>query len=103
MTTLEWAYEFRDAPDLERAGEALTRKLESFVVAGPPATARDLTDRQTFEAVVAAFIAYRNVRLPKARSAARSAPRLSVAVPAVYGFSGAAWPVELIFLAPNPG
>ena len=57
MTTLEWAYEFRDAPDLERAGEALTRKLESFVVAGPPATARDLTDRQTFEAVVAAFIA----------------------------------------------
>jgi hypothetical protein len=35
--------------------------------------------------------------------AARSAPRLSVAVPAVYGFSGAAWPVELIFLAPNPG
>ena len=35
--------------------------------------------------------------------AARSAPRLSVAVPAAYGFSGAAWPVELIFLAPNPG
>jgi hypothetical protein len=32
---------------------------------------------------------------------ARSAPRLSVAVPAAFGFSGATWPVELIFLAPN--
>jgi len=35
--------------------------------------------------------------------AARSAPRLSVAVPAAFGFSGATWPVELIFLAPNAG
>ena len=33
--------------------------------------------------------------------AASSAPRLSVAVPAAFGFSGATWPVELIFLAPN--
>jgi hypothetical protein len=56
MTTLEWAFEFRDAPDLEAAGVALTRKLESFVVASPPATAQDLTDRQMFEGVVAAFI-----------------------------------------------
>lgn len=56
MTMLEWAYEFRDAPDLERAGEAHTRKLESFVVAGPPATARDLKDRQMLEGVIAAFI-----------------------------------------------
>ncbi len=35
--------------------------------------------------------------------AARSAPRLSVAVPAAFGFSGATWPVELIYLAPNAG
>ena len=35
--------------------------------------------------------------------AARSAPRLSVVVPAAFGFSGATWPVELIFLAPNGG
>jgi hypothetical protein len=35
--------------------------------------------------------------------AARDAPRLSVAVPAAFGFSGATWPVELIFLAPNAG
>ena len=34
---------------------------------------------------------------------ARSAPRLSVAVPAAFGFSGATWPVELIFLAPIAG
>lgn len=57
LTMLDWVYEFRDAPDLEAAGQALTRKLEAFVVAGPPATARDLTDRQTFEGIVAAFIA----------------------------------------------
>jgi hypothetical protein len=57
MDTLDWAFEFRDAPDLDAAGETLTRKLESLVEAGPPATARDLTDRQTFEAIVAAFIA----------------------------------------------
>ena len=35
--------------------------------------------------------------------AARSAPRLSVTVPAAFGFSGATWPIELIFLAPNAG
>jgi hypothetical protein len=35
--------------------------------------------------------------------AARSAPRLSLAVPAAFGFSGATWPVELIFLAPKAG
>jgi hypothetical protein len=35
--------------------------------------------------------------------AARSAPRLSVAIPAAFGFSGATWPVELIYLAPNAG
>jgi integrase len=57
MDTLDWAFEFRDAPDLDAAGEALTGKLESFVAAGPPSTARELTDRQTFEAIVAAFIA----------------------------------------------
>jgi hypothetical protein len=57
MDTLDWAFEFRDARDLDAAGEALTRKLESFVEAGPPNTARELTGRQTFEAIVAAFIA----------------------------------------------
>jgi hypothetical protein len=57
MSALDWAFEFRNAPDLEAAGEALARKLEFFVEAGPPTTALDLTDRQTFEAVVAAFIA----------------------------------------------
>jgi hypothetical protein len=70
MTTLDWAFEFREAPDLERAGEALTRRIESFVLAGPPTAARDLTDRQTFEGVVGAFIAqardrdFAFVRLP---------------------------------------
>jgi hypothetical protein len=34
---------------------------------------------------------------------ARSEPRLTVVVPAAFGFSGATWPVELIYLAPNAG
>jgi len=54
--TLDWAYEFRDAPDLQTAGGTLTRKLEAFVEAGPPTNARDLADRKNFQAVVAAFI-----------------------------------------------
>ncbi|MGO9772470.1 MAG: DUF6538 domain-containing protein [Roseiarcus sp.] len=29
MAALEWVYEFRDAPDLERAGAALTQRIES--------------------------------------------------------------------------
>jgi len=35
--------------------------------------------------------------------AAAGAPSLSLAIPAAFGFSGATWPVELIFLAPNAG
>ena len=35
--------------------------------------------------------------------AARAGPRLSVAVPAAFGFSGAAWSVELVYLAPDAG
>ncbi len=62
MSTLEWVYEFRDAPDLERAGEALTRKLKSLVREGPPKTARALADRQAFEGIVAAFIAQASER-----------------------------------------
>jgi hypothetical protein len=33
MDTLDWAFEFRDAPDLDAAGETLTLKLGSFVEA----------------------------------------------------------------------
>jgi hypothetical protein len=44
MTALDWGYEFKEAPDLDELGAALVRKLDAWVVKGPPVDAQALAD-----------------------------------------------------------
>jgi hypothetical protein len=54
--SLDWTFEFWDAPDFVGKGEALTRKLAAFAADGPPPTREALEDRRFFEDITARFI-----------------------------------------------
>lgn len=56
MTALEWGYEFKEAPDLENLGAVLVRKLDAWVVKGPPEDAQALADRVLVEEMIGNFI-----------------------------------------------
>ena len=55
MECLDWAYEFKDAPDLEAAGAVIMRNLEKAVTSGPP-TPDLLPGRLILENYAADFI-----------------------------------------------